>query len=327
MFIRFFKNNNPSSFILLPLFALALRIGGFFSEHVFAAKYNMPLYEILTKPFNSFHFTNAFSAFILTVGEAFLLNYVVNKNEILTKPSFLPALFFIVFMSCDSSLFTLHPLLLASLFLLLAINKSANSYQKDAAFSNAFDAGVLLSLSALFYFPSIVFLPLLGIGFIMFRPFNWREWVISFIGLMLPYIFVFTYYFWNDKLGNWWDVKMFFSGLQEQSQTIHSKSFYFMIAVCLLIILLSFGKLFTGLAEASQKNQKGILLLVWFSVFGLVSVFVTPEISILSFSPLAIPASVFCANYFLKIKKGWWGELLFILLLFSIFINHLSHYF
>ena len=173
----------------------------------------MPLYEILAKPLNNFHYLATLIAFILIVCEAFLLNYIVNENEILTKPSFLPALFYIVFMSNDSTLLMLHPLLFANFFLLLAINKIISSYRKDNAFSNAFDAGILLSLSTLFYFPCIVFLPILGIGFILFRPFNWREWIISFIGILLPYSFVFTYYFWNNLLGDWLNIKLFFPDL------------------------------------------------------------------------------------------------------------------
>lgn len=305
MLIRFFKNNNPSSFIILPLFAVVLWINGFFS----------------------FLFIPTFLALLLIVSEAFLLNYVVNKYEILTKPSFLPALFYIVFMSNDSAMLTLHPLLFASIFIILAIYKLVSSYQKDTAFSNAFDAGVLFSVSTLFYFPGIVFLPLLGIGFILFRPFIWREWVISLFGVLVPYLFVFTYYFWNDMTDYRLDVNIFVQGFREQPKWDSSKSFYFMAGVSALIILFSFRKLFTGFPEASQKNKKGVLLLLWFFAFAMLSISITPTTSIQRFSALAIPASVFCAGYFLKIKKEWWAELLFMLLLASVFINQFSGYF
>lgn len=327
MFIGFFKNNNPSSFILLPLFAIALWMIGFFSEPTGVIFFRMPLYEILAKPLLSIHFIAIFIALLLIITEAFLLNYIVNKYEILTKPSFLPALFYIVFMSTDPAMLTLHPFLFAGIFIILAIYKLVSSYQKDTAFSNAFDAGILFSLSTLFYFPSIVFLPMLAIGFILFRPFEWREWIISFFGVALPYVFVFSYYFWNDQINyKWWSVKMLVQGFNEQTQSEPSMSFYFMLGVCFLILLFSFGKLFTGILESSQKNKKGILLLLWFSAFALISVFLASKISIQSFSALAIPASVFCANYFLKIKKRWWGELLFILLLTSIFFNHIFNF-
>jgi hypothetical protein len=322
MIIRFFKSNNPLTFILLPLLALLLWITGFCWGQSVVVKYSMPLYEILIKPISSIHFVGTLIAFILVVLEAFLLNYIVNENEILPKPSYLPALFYIVFMSSDNTLLMIYPLIVANLFILLAIYKLVSSYRKDSAFSNAFDAGILLSIATLFYIPCLVFLPILGIGFILFRPFNWREWLISFIGVLVPYTFVFTYYFWNDRSGYFGDVKLFFSGWHQHTALVLSKSFYFMFTVSVVILLFSFRKLFVGILDASQKNKKGIILLLWFSVLAMLSIFIAPSVSIRSFSSLAIPVSIFCANYFLKIKKSWWAELLFILLIASVFINH-----
>jgi hypothetical protein len=324
MLIRFFKNNNPASFILLPLFALGLWMASFFSQQDRVIKYSMPLYDMVAKPLNSAHFIATLIAFILIVSEAFLLNYIVNENEILTKPSFLPALFYIVFMSNDRTMLMLYPLLFANFFILLAIHKLVSSYRKDSAFSNAFDAGILFSLATLFYFPGIVFIPLLGIAFVLFRPFNWREWIISFLGVMLPYLFVFTYYFWNGMLVHSQVDKMVYPHLSNQAKLDFSQHFYFILGVGWLLVLFSLGKLFTGSPETSQKNKKSIRLLLWFSAFALISVLIAKEISIQSFSALAIPSSVFCANYFLKIKKAWWGELLFLLLLVSVVINQLS---
>ncbi|MCE9540661.1 MAG: DUF6427 family protein [Bacteroidetes bacterium] len=322
MLIRFFKNNNPSSFILLPLFALVLWIIGFFLAQNAAVTYHMPLYQTITKPLNNFHLIGTLIAFLLIISGAFLLNFIVNKYEILTKPSFLPALFYIVFMSMDIAMLTMHPFVFANIFIMLAIFKLVSSYQKDTAFSNAFDAGFLISLSTLFYFPSIVYIPILVIGFLLFRPFNWREWIISLLGIIGPYIFVFSYYFLNDTLDNWQNITAFFPDLPEQQKQVIPGSFYFMIGICVLILLFSFKKIFTGFYESSQRNKKGISLLVWLAVFASLSLFIAPQLYIQNFSALAIPASVFCANYFLKIKKQWWGELLFILLLSSIFIHH-----
>ena len=327
MLIRFFKNNSPASFIILPLFALGLWLAGFFSHQNSVIKYSMPFYELIAKPFNNLHFIGTLIAFVFIICEAFLLNYIVNENEILSKPSFLPALFYVVFMSNDNRMLMLYPLLFANFFILLGIHKLVSSYRKDVAFSNAFDAGILFSLASLFYFPCIFFLPLLCIGFILFRPFNWREWVISFLGVLMPYLFVITYYFWNDMTSRPQIGEIFYPSLRGESKVDFSQHFYFILIVGWLLVLFSFGKLFTGPAEVSQKNKKSIQLLLWFSGFAMISVLFAREISIQSFSALAIPSSVFCANYFLKIKKEWWGELLFFLLLIAVFINIIVNYF
>ncbi|MFY9309213.1 MAG: DUF6427 family protein [Bacteroidia bacterium] len=324
MLIRFFKNNSPSAFIILPLFALFFWVPGFFAAHD-AFDFGMPFYTAVIKWFSGSGGIASFVAYVLVIAQAFLLNYIVNENEVLSKPSFLPALLYIVFMSSDTAQLTLYPLLFANLFILLAIHKLVSSYRKDTAFSNSFDAAFLLSVASLFYFPCVVFFPVLYVGFILFRPFNWREWVIALIGIVVPFTFVFTYFFWNDMLGSLWSIQLFYPNPQ-RSKLATSDGFYVMLSVCLLMVSLAFGKLFTGLSDASQKNKKGILLLLWLTGLALLSVFLSPEITLRNFSVLAIPAAVFCSNYFLKMKRTQLGEVLFFMLMIALFINHLLSY-
>ncbi len=323
MFIQFFKNDNPASYILLPIFALVLWVPGFFLDHNVVLQNSMPFYEMLARPFVGIPFLATLLAFLLIVGEAFLLNYIVNENEVLSSPSFLPALFYIVYMSNSNEKLMLYPLLFSNLFMLLAIYKLVSSYRKNTAFSQAFDAGLLFSIATLFYLPSVVFFPLLGIGLLIFRPFNWREWVISFLGVLVPFALVLTYYFWYDSLSDLLFDKIFYTIFKDQPKLEYPTSFYFMTIFGWFIVALSIGRLFSRLVGVSQKTKKGILLFIWFFVLGVVSVIVAPEISTKYLSFLAISASVFCANYFLRTQKQWWGESLFILWLLTIFINHL----
>ena len=232
-----------------------------------------------------------------------MLNYIVTKNEILTKQSYLPALLYIVFISNNNEMLMLHPALIANLFLLFAINTLLSSYRKDTAFSQAFDAGFLVSIATLFYFPYIVFLPLLGVGFILLRPFLWREWVISFMGAIVPYLFVITFYFFYDTLDYFWYDKLFFPILREKINIPLPQSFYFMFGVSCLIVLLSFGRIFSGLNIGSQKTKKGIVLMIWFFIFSGLSVFLAPEVSTKYFAAMAIPISVFCAHFFVNLKR------------------------
>ncbi len=327
MFIRFFKSNNASAFVFLPFIAFAIWVFGFIAPSILSIKYTMPLYELIAGGLIRFPWLNTFIAFLLITSEAFVLNYIITKNEVLTKQSYLPALFYILFISNNNAMLTLYPPLFANLFLLFAINKLLSSYRKDVAFSQVFDAGLLVSIATLFYFPSVIFLPLLGIGFILLRPFNWREWVISFIGVIIPYLFIITFYFWNNRLNYFWYNKLFFPVLKEKPSLDLPKSFYFMLGIGWLIVLFSFGKLFGVLTSGAQKSRKGIVLLIWFFIFSGLSVFIAPEISTKYFAAMAIPTSVFCANFFLNIKKQWWAEFLFLLLVAAIFVNLIGYYF
>ncbi|MGQ0828681.1 MAG: DUF6427 family protein [Bacteroidota bacterium] len=327
MFIRFFKSNNASSFIFLPFIALAIWVFGFISPSVIPVRYTMPLYELIASVLIGVPWLSTCIAFLLIIAEAFVLNYIITKNEVIIKQSYLPALLYIVFMSNSSGMLMLHPPLFANLFLLFAINKLLSSYRKDTAFSQVFDAGMLVSIASLFYFPYIVFLPLLGISLILLRPFIWREWVISFIGVLLPYIFIITFYFWNGTLDYFWYDKVFFPILNEETTVKIDQSYYFLLGTGGLILLFSFGKLFGGLGTRAQKTKNGIVLMIWIFLLSCFSIFIAPEISIKYFAALAIPISVFCAHFFVNVKKEWWAELLFLLLISSVFVNLVAYYF
>ena len=327
MIVRFFKSSNTSVYILLPLIALSIWAFGFVFPSTLALNNNMPLYELISPSINKVHWISIVIAITIVIGEAFLLNYIVNENEILTKQSFLPALFYILFVSNNKDMLQLYPQLFANLFLLFAINKLLNSYRKDKAYSQVFDAGLLVAISTLFYFPYVFLIPVLGVALVVFRPFIWREWIISIIGVLVPYFFVAVFYFWNDALGALWYEKMQLYLLHAVPPIKFSQGFYFTMFIGWGIVLFSFSRLFGSVTSGSQKSKKGFVLLLWVFLLSIPAAIFTTQLSTRSFSVMAIPVAVFCSNYFLNIKKQWVDEILFTLLYFSIIINLIAQAF
>jgi hypothetical protein len=323
MLVQFFKNNNPSSFILVSLLAMLLWVNGFVLLPSVEVSDQMYLFGL----FNNFHFhpsfLNTLIALLLVLGEAFLLNFMVNKYEILSKSSFLPALFYIILMSMDSGMLLFYPSIISNFLILLIIYVLLESYRKDIAFSNAFDAGALCSTATLFYPPTIILFPVLGIGLFILRPFNWREWVICLIGICAPYLFVFCYYFWTDQLHYFWNYPFF----RTTTYVNYSSSLLTVFSIVILIILLSISKLTNNLRGGSQKKSKGTLFLIWLAVLSALSLYWAPSVSCCYLSLFIIPVSVFCAEYIASVKKKWWGEFLFAILFISIIVNLMSVYF
>ena len=321
MIIQFFKNNNPVAYILLPLISIALWIPGFFIENKIDIVHGMPLYDLLIEPISAIPLLSTIIAITLVIGGAFTLNTVINENETIATPTFLPAFFYILFMSCSKSLLLLHPILIANFFILFAINKLNSSYRKDIAFSQAFDAGFLCAIASLFFLPYIVFVPLLFIGLQLFRPFIWREWMITFLGLLFPYLFVFTYYFWNDLLEYLWYDKIYYSLINTNSAIELNFSHYFMLFSGLLIATLSVLKLFNGFS-GSQKNKQGMALLIWLLLFAVAAALITTNLPDHYFWFISIPIATFATNYFIQLKKQLAGELILLLFIIAIIINN-----
>lgn len=329
MLVSFFKSNNASAFIFIPFIAVAIWAFGYFYPSPLVVQNGMPLYEFMFQLVNHTKWFTITLGLLMIIVEAFFLNFIINENDILNRKYFLPGIFYILFMSSNKMVLCLHPLIFANLFILLAIQRLLNSYRKEKGFSHVFDAAFLFSIASLFYLPSIVFFPLIAVALILLRPFNIREWLISLIGIVVPYIFIVTFYFAKNL--NFYTLiiekfQLTFSPINTNIVFFNSP---YGITICIgsVIILLSFGKLFSNLQSGSQKAKKGALLLLWLFSLSLVSILITTNAITDYFAAIAIPAAVFSANYASNVKKQWWIELLFLFFLLSIFINLALHYF
>lgn len=327
MFIRFFKSNSPRAYLFLPLFALIFWGFAFLEPSVVPVKHAMPLYELVASWLIGFPALAALVSCLWVIGTAFLLNWIATENEVFTKQSYLPALFYVLLMGNNNAMLCFHPLIPANFFLLLGLHRMLISYRKDQGFSNAFDTGLLISISSLFYFPYVIFFPLIGVGFILLRPFNWREWFISFLGVMVPYLFAISGYFWRGTLDYLWYDKMFYPVIREKLQVVLPESFYFIMILGWFLLIVALGSVVMGIGSGPQKAKKSMTFMLWMFLFGALSVFLAPEISTKYFATLAIPASLIFSYYFLHMRKEWVGEIVFLLLAGGILFNLVHHYF
>ena len=324
MLIGFIKHNRAVSVVLLPLAMILLWAYGFFYPVVPLTEHAAPLYKLVISGIDHYPFLLTLLSFILILCEALLINYMVEKNEIIDTTTYLPALVYIVLMSLQPEMFSLHPIVIANLFMLLALYKLMQTYRKETAYAEAFDTGFFISLAVLFYIPSIVFVLLLWIGLIVIRPFIWREWAISLLGLLLPWIYLVFYYFWNDKL----DVLQYdaiYYTLIAPSKSFDGRSIslpeYGQISILLLAAFFSAGRFLRDLRKSTVRSRSNLLLILYFFVFSFISIFIAPEYSIPYLSFLSIPFSVFFSAYLLFSKREWLAEALFLLLIISVFVN------
>lgn len=324
MLIGFIKHNRAVSIALLPIALLLLWAYGFFHPVLPMTGHAAPLYKLLISGREHYPFLLTIISVILVFCEALLINHIVEKNEIIDTTTYLPALAYIVLMSLQPEMLSLHPILIANLFMLLALRKLMQTYRKETAYFESFDTGLFISLSALFYIPSVVFILLLWAGLIVIRPFIWREWIISFIGLLLPWIYLLFYYFWNDDVGTLEYDALYYTLIAPQKSFDALKfsfSEYFQITVLLIALILASGKVIIELNMSTVRSKGNLLLLIYFFALAFLSIFIAPSYSIAYLSFFSIPFSIFLSSYLLFAKREWVAETIFILLIISIFIN------
>jgi hypothetical protein len=322
--LRFFRSYQPLALFILPVIAVLLWLPALMHPVPVSVEHTMPLYRILVGRLSDLPLLSAIIGLVLATGGAFLLNYITSAHEVLARASYLPALFYLVLVSCAKPLLTLHPLLFSNVLIMLAVHNLFSSYRRDTAFGPAFDAGFLISLATLFYLPSIVMFPVIWVGLAVLRPFVWREWIISLLGLAVPFLFVAVYYFWFDRLEQLWQDTVLFPVMNRFSQFQASPSFMVLLGVLVWLFLLSAAQLVTGIRVSKLKAKNTLLVMVWVSVFSASSMLLAPSVSVMYYIFLAIPLAVFFANYFLFVKRAWWGESMLWILAGAIVFHHIA---
>ncbi len=133
--------------------------------------------------------------------QAFLLNFIFNRNQVHPYRSYVPALLYLLFGSIFFELDVLSQLLLGHTFVILAVS-SLTAISKEA--SNAgrlFKAGFMLGLAALCYLPLVWFLVLGFFAVIYFASGAFRSTLLMLTGFVFPYTVVFTYFLYQNALG------------------------------------------------------------------------------------------------------------------------------
>ena len=314
MLIRFFKDNLPFPlYAVLPALTFLLWIPGFLAFKQVEPAYQMPLYNTLSSIL--FYFPNL--AWFLSVGliyfEAILLNAYVNKFEILTIRSNLPALFFVIITSAFSSFQLFHPVIISNLLLIIAFGRICSIYRQDYVFAYTFDVGALIALASLFYFPAIIFFPVAWFSLAVIRPFIWREYVISLLGMLTPYGLLITYYLFTDKLTYLFKEVYYIPYLDLLKFDLGNEKYLYLVFGVLSIIGVPRLISISGLSVVRTQN---LLKVIGFAFFiGICAFVLFRNTFSYTFMLLAFPLAVLLANYFITVIKQWIAEVVFIILI------------
>ncbi|WP_197088591.1 hypothetical protein [Rufibacter radiotolerans] len=132
--------------------------------------------------------------------QAFLLNYIFNRNQVHPYRSYVPALLYMLFGSIFFELDVLSPLLLGHTFVLLAVY-SLTAISKEASNGGRlFKAGFMLGLAALCYLPLMWFLVLGFFAIIYFASVAFRSTLLMLTGFAFPFSVVITFFLYQNAL-------------------------------------------------------------------------------------------------------------------------------
>jgi hypothetical protein len=318
--IGLFRSLNPINLVVLVIVAGILRVGIYFNP---PDNLNFSVFEsyaaVLFNASNQNLFSvesNLLFALIITLIQAIIFNRVINEYNLLGKPSFLPALMYVTCSSLLTHFLVLTPALLCNFLMIWMLNKFLSIHRKESAQSTMFDLGMIIAAGTLIYLPFIAMMLLLWICLIIFRPFNWREWVAGIIGFLTLYFFIAVAYYWTDS---YQELKDFVVPLATEFKLIPINIYDYLVLIPVLFILfLSVISLQQKLYRSYVHIRKSYLMLFFALIFSMLSFFITSKYHVYHFL-LAVPsAAVFMGFYFISATKKWFYEGLYLLLMVCI---------
>lgn len=308
MLVRFYKTTQPLqviSFIALCVVAWAF---GFF--HPVSLQNGMPFYKLL-EPMLNLNVLNRVIVLLLLVGQAFAIKNIADNYITPLRNSMLPALIFLLLATSFNDWFSLKPYMIANILLLFLLRKVQVFYRQENILRPAFDSGLVVGVMSLFYLPAAVFFLLIWIALIVFRPFNWREWLVPVFGLVFPWIIILTLYFVFDSLGILFIDEIPMSFERGNMDIAGYKLYPLALGITLLPALWVFmGRMNSG----SVRMNKMLTLIFWMSVLVVGAWLISGRQHGAAYF-LCFPLAIVISNYYLALRRKWIAEVLFLLLL------------
>ncbi|NTW31915.1 MAG: hypothetical protein HGB12_04715 [Bacteroidetes bacterium] len=304
MLTKLFNSNSVFSYGILIILAIILWAKAFVNIPVTAESVPAsPLYHFISNWINDLSVIRGIIALSLIVFEAILINHILSDNDLIPRNSLIAAFIFIIINSLFINVINLNPVLIANLFIITALWLVLKLYEDKDAYSTAFNVGTLISVASMFYFPSIIFVFLVWVVFIVYRLYKWREWFIVLLGLIIPYVFLGTYYFWNDCLSTKISIykeALLFINFNDFPSGIYIKIVFIFLS---LLMLLSVSKLLAVINEKAIKMRKFLSFMIWFFIFDFICLNLSNNYGTLGFLMMNISVSVLLSLFLSYSKK------------------------
>jgi hypothetical protein len=319
--INQFRKLNPINLLILFAYTFFMRMAIFAD---LPAQLNFEFLESYTRffvqiPVQDFFSPagNVFFAGIIIYIQAILFNRVINNHGLLSKPGFLPALMYTTSASLFMPFLVLSPTLICNFLLIWMMDKFLKIGKSPNAIMIMFDIGMIIALGTLIYFPFIVMLIMIWLTLLLYRSFNWREWVSGLVGFLTIFFFVGVFYYWNDSLSMFYKIWLPLGNKFPSVFKINYNDYLVLVPV-LVMMVLAILQLRENFFRSFISTRKAFQMLFFMFIVSILSFYTKPDFRLYHFLLCVPPGAVLLAYYFSNAKKRWFYESLFLILVFAI---------
>ena len=319
--LNFFKKGLPDRYIVLILFALLMWSPVLLNKgQVFLVDH--PFLNISWEISGLYSYLIYGLLFVVIVISALTVNFLANESEFTGQQITLAMFFFLLLIFSFPGFILSAPVVMVNLIIIFVFGNLFKLSGTSNQVMLGFDSGFLLGLASLVFFPVVFLLLMVWVAFLIHRANSWRNYVVSLMGLLTPYVFLFTWLFWTDSLAaaGIFDQPLFSASFIWIEQTTWlEKVIFVLIAV---VTLISVTKVLTEQIEKNINLRRNLMIVE----YGLVIIFAVVVIFSKSLATgifLTAPAAWLIAHTSYNLKKTKWMNLFLILLILLIFVNQI----
>jgi hypothetical protein len=254
--IGVFKQKSPGNIVLLLFFGLAIKIPIFlYPKTIKATDKDGELYHAFLSLITPANGNNAmicsFVSFLLIYVQALMLNYLLNEYRMTARPTYLPAMSYMLITSLLPEWTVLSSPLVASTFVIWMFILLFRLYNMQVARGTIYNIGLIAGISSYIFFPSSLFVICILLGIMILKPFRLNEIVLFIMGCLTPYYFYAIYLYLTDQFS----LQALFPHIDISTPTIKS-SIWLAISTILLTVPFLIGGYYI------QANMRKMLIQV-----------------------------------------------------------------
>lgn len=322
MIVRYFRSSFPGQFITIGVAGLLLWGAGAIHPPVMPLPDGpVPLYSILYRWLSDIPYLAMGIGFLLVTVQAFWLNYIVLRHELVPQNTSLAALLLLLFLSLLPPYLTLTPVNIATLFLLFILRALLEAYNQNEPIELVYTAGFFVALSSFFFLPSLLFFGFLLICFLVYRSMRWREWVSSLIGLATPFLYLLVVYFFTDRLPEMLALYAGFFRKVTVSIPVTGWHSWLLLGFLGLFTLLGLWNAFRHSGEKTVELRKKNIVLLWMLVWSMLAALYANSLLVYLPALLSVCVPVFTTSFYMRFRKPFWFELILWFFLIVLYIN------
>jgi len=281
--------------------------------------------SILKAGLSNVYLLNGLALFI-TLISSLISNHLTTEFGLTGKLMTFGVFFFSILAVSISSFTIMNPYILINFFLFFFIRNIFCLPNSENPIPLVFNASLILSIASFYFFDIVFLIVIIWIGLLIHRSGSWRNYLASLIGLLVPYFFILTWYYWSDQLQDYlllFTNRAFIGFYSPLSIRIPD-----LIIVSIIAVLLVIGvfKTIFRLNEKSINLRRNIIVTIYY-LFTTILIFILFAPGSNASLIIVLPATLIMSNAFSDLRDFKWYNIVFSILLGMIVINQYLKFF